>query len=330
VVACGLVWREGHPVDGGGTLSRYFDDRPFRSAFWFQAAGDTRGQSWAGPFRDRDGDGIMEFLPLEARLPAGLWGSTEAFLAWQPPGEKAVADLPAGARVRVSIQWREPHDPDFLRHGEDVYRLPLAAIRLLVLRQLDPTGQKQPADDFEVVALSSGWPQRLDNQPASAVYEQTVEFLVKETGRYAMQVEGRPWPGIRPRGTPSLPAVEPTWELRPRLFLETLDGAGRAILRDLATSEGSIGTPGDARRTITVGTVSPEGSRDTTSAAGPVFNLELLNKPTVLGQGKADTAWAAGYAAGLAARALSTGSTGPTFLKGLPNSPELRFQFPAD
>jgi hypothetical protein len=170
----------------------------------------------------------------------------------------------------------------------------------------------------------------LDNQPASAVYEQTVEFLVKEAGRFALHIEGQPWPGIRPRGTPSLPAVEPTWELRPRLFVETLEGAGRAILRDLATSEGSIGTPGDARRTITVGTVSPEGTRDSASAVGPIFNLELLNKPTVLGLGKADTGWAAGFAAGLAARALSTGSTGPTFLKGLPNSPEPRFRLPAD
>ncbi|HZT79534.1 MAG TPA: hypothetical protein VFA26_04915, partial [Gemmataceae bacterium] len=46
VVANGLSWLTGMPVDGGGALSRYFDDEPFRKALWFQAAGETRGQTW--------------------------------------------------------------------------------------------------------------------------------------------------------------------------------------------------------------------------------------------------------------------------------------------
>src|SRR5262249_35954462 len=50
VVSSPLVWAEGHPVDGSGALSRWFDDRPFKAAVWFQSAGDTRGQSWSGPF----------------------------------------------------------------------------------------------------------------------------------------------------------------------------------------------------------------------------------------------------------------------------------------
>ena len=49
VVASSLVWDEGYPVDGTSALSRYFDDRPFRAALWFQAAGDTAGQAWSGP-----------------------------------------------------------------------------------------------------------------------------------------------------------------------------------------------------------------------------------------------------------------------------------------
>ena len=37
VVANSLVWAEGYPVDGSSALSRYFDDKPFRAALWFQS-----------------------------------------------------------------------------------------------------------------------------------------------------------------------------------------------------------------------------------------------------------------------------------------------------
>ena len=327
VAASSLVWREGHPVDGGGTLSRYFDDRPFRSAFWFQAAGDTRGQSWAAPFRDRENDGIMEFLPVNTPWPSGLWRPDLAFLSWQAGGAKPVVDLPAGTRLRVSIQWREAHDAAFWRNGEDVYRRPLSPLNLLVLRQLDPLGQQQPADDLAVVAQSVGWPQRLDNQPNVATYEQTVEFVVREPGRYAVQVEGQVWPGIRPKGSATLPAEEPSWELRPRLFIETLEGPGRAVLRDFATAEGSIGMPGDARRAITVGTTA------TASATGPVFGLDLLAKPTVLASEPkpgSGTDLAASYAAGLAAHTLAIGRGDKPYLYGLPNLPEKILKLPGD
>jgi hypothetical protein len=247
VVVSGLSWEDGLPVDGGGPLARYLEDRPFR-ANWYPAAGDPRGQAWVGLFRDRGGDGVLEFRPPGAPLPANLWGPGLAFLGWREAGGAVAPDLPAKARLRVTVQWREPHDPEFLRRGEDAYREPLAALRLLVLRQLDPSGKRQPADDFEVVAQSTGLPQRLDNQPNSAVYEQEVEFTVPEEGRYALRVEGQVPPGIRPRSAPSLPAQEIRWELRPRVFVQTLDGAGRAVLRDFATAEGSVGTPGDALR----------------------------------------------------------------------------------
>ena len=40
-------------------------------------------------------------------------------------------DLPAGAHIRLSMQWRESHDQDFFfRPGEfDVYRLPLMMMK---------------------------------------------------------------------------------------------------------------------------------------------------------------------------------------------------------
>jgi hypothetical protein len=41
VVTSGLIWNEGFPVDGGSTLTRYFDANPFSSSIWFQSAGDT-------------------------------------------------------------------------------------------------------------------------------------------------------------------------------------------------------------------------------------------------------------------------------------------------
>ncbi len=328
VVATGLSWNEGMPVDGGGALSRYFDDEPFRKALWFQAVGDTRGQAWAGLFRDRDGDGVMEFLPAGTHLPQGRWSPALAFLQWQPAAGPAVADIPADTRLRLSVQWREPHDPDFLRHGQDAYRQPLATPRLLLLRQIDPTGAKQPADDFQLVAQTVGLPQRLDNQPESAVYEQTVEFTVTQAGRYALRVEGRVPATIRPPGEPTVPAAEKTWELRLRIFVDTLNGAGRVVLADFATGEGSLGTPGDARQPITVGAADATGKALPGSASGSAFGAELLAKPAVLshaagaGEGTAPgSSLSTGFAAGLAASSISAGTPPEKFLKKMGTTP---------
>src|SRR5262249_29580727 len=40
VIANGLGWDEGYPVDGSGVLSRYLDDQPCQIGSWLQAAGD--------------------------------------------------------------------------------------------------------------------------------------------------------------------------------------------------------------------------------------------------------------------------------------------------
>src|SRR5205823_1438207 len=97
------------------------------------------------------------------------------FLKWLPfaeGGEKGEA------RLRLSVQWREPHDPDyFFRPDElDRYRSPLASLLLVVLRQRDPSGKVLPTDDFEPVAVSFSKAQRLDNRPSFSTYEQAVEF----------------------------------------------------------------------------------------------------------------------------------------------------------
>src|SRR5207244_1551966 len=99
------------------------------------------------------------------------------FLGWQTyPGE-AKADIPEKTRVRVTMQWREPHDPDYyLQTGdEDVYRKPLAAMRLQLLRQRDPEAKELPADAFEIVARTTGWAERIEHLPGGSVYELVLE-----------------------------------------------------------------------------------------------------------------------------------------------------------
>jgi hypothetical protein len=341
IVSCSLVWPTGYPVDGSSTLSRYFDDRPFKATLWFQSPGNTRGQVWTGLFRDEDQNGVMEFAEPKTRLPRDRWTRELNFLAWQPFGKPQELNLPAGARLKISIQWKEPHDPALKRNGEDIYRTPLARLRLVLLRQRDPAGKSLPADDMEEVAHTMGYynryglPQRLANSPTSATYEQTLEFTVPQAGRYALRVEGRVPKGIRPEGVPRLPALEKTWELRPRILVEVDDdvsrGAGRPVFLDYATDQGTIGMPSDARRVITVGAADQSKKTQPYSATGPVMNLELLVKPNVLvyeegrlgpeGATAYGTSLAAPYAAGLAARALYLGKPRVPFLKALRSQP---------
>ena len=167
LVANPLVWPDGAPLGGTGPLSRFLDAEGGRGLLWFQAAGNTGGQAWTGLYRDEDGNGIMEFAPPDHKLTPGQWSREWNFLAWQPHQGKRLADLPAGAKVRISLQWREPHDPDYFaaEDGEDHYRKPLADLRIALARQRDPLAKNLPADAFEVVARSTAQPQRLVHLP---------------------------------------------------------------------------------------------------------------------------------------------------------------------
>ncbi len=326
VVSCGLTWGEGYPADGVGALSALLNDRPCRSSLWVQAAGDTRGQAWAGLFLDADGNGIMEFADPQRPLRPQRWTAELNFLAWQPHGGAQTLDIPAKANVRLSLQWREAHDPVLLRIGEDAYRAPLANLGLMVLRQRDPSGRKLPSDAMEVVNASNPvpyrLPQRLDNRPNSSVYEQVLEFTAEKAGRYAVRVDGRLHPSFLPAGAATLPAADRFWELRPRLFVEVTDGAsrsrGRPVWLDYATAEGEIGMPADANGVLSVGAADPEGHTRPFSPRGPAWGLGLLAKPELLppdglalGDGErpaTGTAVAAGFAAGVAACNLSLGA----------------------
>ena len=83
-MSCSLVWEDGYPVGGSSPLSRWFNDSPAPGFLWFQSAGNTQGQSWAGVFRDEDGNGVMEFVAPGAKLPAERWTPELNFLGWQP------------------------------------------------------------------------------------------------------------------------------------------------------------------------------------------------------------------------------------------------------
>ncbi len=324
VVVSNLVWDTGYAADGSSALTRYFDSEPARPV-WFHSAGGARGQVWAGAFRDADGNGVLEFAPPDVPLRARRWTPELNFLGWQDrggrPGEEK-AELPAQARVRISVQWREPHDPSFWQRGEDLFRVPLANPRLLVLRQRDPTGTKLPADALELVARGTDLPQRIDNQPTYATYEQTVEFT-PEAGVFALRIEGHQPTDIRPPGVPTLEANRVTWELRPRVVVEVLDeasaGKGRPVFLDYRTDEGTLGMPADAHSLVTVGAASESGRPVSAGARGPVLGILLLPKPDVFaydgwhldfaGGKPADRVGvAAPFAAGLAASVLSSGA----------------------
>lgn len=341
VVSSNLVWAAGYPVDGGGPLTSYFDDAPL-GPLWLQAAGGTRGQVWADRFEDNDGDGVMEFAPAGTPLRPRRWTHELNFLGWNASGELK-PELPADARVRVSVQWREPHADEFLRRGEDLYRRPLANLRLLVLRQRDPAGQKLPADALEIVGRSVDLPQRLVNEPGFAIYEQTVEFTVAPAGSYALRIEGRQPEDVRPPHEPRLPSLRQSWVLRPRAYVEVLDEAsaraGRPVFLDYRSDEGTLGMPAEARTLVTVAAATESGRPRPSTALGPVLNISLLAKPDVAAydgwiletsgakqDGRANLATP--FAAGLTASVLSSGATPAALAEALAATPGALIRVP--
>src|SRR5262249_2410048 len=204
-------------------------------------------------------NGVMEFAEAKTPVPAGSWNHELNFLAWRPRADGgrqtpiAASALPARTRVRVTMQWQEAHDPSFAGPAEDPYPHPLAHLRLVVVRQPDPEGKPRPSDDLVVVAESAGLPQRIANRPEVSTFEHVVEFTADEASRYALRIEGTLPAGTEPRGAATLPATRQVGEIRPRLYVETLEGDGRVVLQSYVTEIGTLGTPGDSLRVLTVG-----------------------------------------------------------------------------
>jgi hypothetical protein len=336
IVVNSLNWQSGYPLGATSPLAKLLDDP--RGPLWFQSVGNTRGQSWFGLFRTIPGDPAMKFADDAAPLPKGRWSNDVNFLSWQPHRGDAKPDLPEKTRVRITMQWREPHDPDYYVPGgeDDPYRRPLAQVRLQLIQQRDPETKTLPADAFQIVSRTAVLPQRLEHLPGGSVYEHVLETTLDKAGRYAIRVERQPdsaWffaphpvrrtptfqfieglapTGIRPLGTPRLAAFEKTWEFRPRIYVEVLDEAnrlkGRVVFADFPTDAGSIGTPADARNVISVGAVDFKNKPQPYSAFGTAAGTELARRPWLYAYDELELAGGGAFGASLA-NAFAAGTT---------------------
>lgn len=323
VVVNTLVWDAGVAGDGLNALQRVLEERfvppvvtnaihpgpTARPPVWIQAASGSVGSVWAGPARDADGNGVLEFVPPGTKLPAGTWTPELNFLALVGPNSKGDT-LPAGSKVRFTLQWREPQDPE-LSLVEPYFHF---TIRLV--KQVDPTGAKAATDELLEVAHSAAEPVRLYKTATSGVYELTLDAAIPADGRYAVRVEY----GVS--GLKVIRARQVSAEVYPRLVVEPADPAtaakGRTTFATFAPADPGAGVPADSHVAITVGS---EESGLTVGGAGP--SMGLRTKPDLLARGVIDVggkpvagpAVAAGYVAGIAASIRSTGANPATVLK---------------
>ena len=105
--------------------------------------------------------------------------------------------------------------------------------------------------------------------------------------------------------------------MRPRIFLETLDGDGRVVLESYGKGIGDFGAPADSHRAFTVGALAKDSKPQVYSNDGSPFGLELVEKPDVrtfdrLGiegaKNAGGTAMSAGLVGGYAASLLAHGT----------------------
>jgi hypothetical protein len=218
-------------------------------------------------------------------------------------------------------------------------------MRVQLLRQRDPKAEKLPADLFDLVARTTGWPQRLEHLPGGSVYEHVLEVPLADAGRYALRVEKQvstqwlfaPHPvrrtpgylllegltpsGIRPLGAPTLPALEKNWELRPRIFLEVLDDVnrlqGRAVFEDFPTDAGNIGIPADARNVVSVGAANFKNKPQPWSAFGTPAQMELASRPWLYAYDELELAGGGAYGCSIA-NAFAAGTAAAMLTGNLP------------
>jgi hypothetical protein len=237
-VLLALTWTVGHAdLPGSPPVLRELDKDLLAAANWYQAVPRRDQQAWTGLFRDADGDGAMEFT-AEAKPDTR---PDLDFVGWSGAGAKeAQVELPAGAVVEVVLNWQEAHAADYAVAKDDPYREPLAPLKIVVLRQRDPSGQSVPADVFDVVARSPALPDRVENDPRWSVYQSVVRFPVgQDGGRYAIRIEGRAPTSTLPAAIAQLRPER--GELRPKLTVDVADPAsrakGRAVLLNYSTGE---------------------------------------------------------------------------------------------
>lgn len=221
-VLIGLNWTDGHPDLPGSppTLRLLKHVVQESSASWIQIVPVRTKKVWTGLFRDQNRDGIMEFSSEQDDR------SKLNFLVWQPNAGQAEHELPSDCVIQVILQWQEAHDPKYAIAQDDPYRQPVTSLQIKLLRQRDPSGQKLPADLFDVVTVSQGLPERVENLQRSAVYQATLRFRVSQPGRYALLIAGQSSNGIAPAGVAEI--VNQRSEIHPKLIVETVDPAHRS------------------------------------------------------------------------------------------------------
>jgi hypothetical protein len=323
VIVNTLVWEDGYAHDGLSEISQLLDARltpiPTRSGIraqkqpnvpvWVQAGSTSAGSVWSGPFLDADGNGVLEFGPK----PANGWTGELNFLTAIGTDGKRTDTLPAGAKIRLGIQWREPRDPDTELSG-----LASFPMTLKLLRQIDPAGTGTANDDFAVVAWSSGPATRIQRTFTAAVYEQTMEIAIPANGRYALRIEGK-------LAAHTLAATNrSTFELRPRAYATFMAGpaAGRLAFASFAPAASGVAIPGDARAAITVGIgAGLKGS-------GP--GVLLGRKPDLFVNGVESPAIATGAIAGSVACLADAGVHPNVVLRLLAPNPGESFKIPME
>lgn len=215
-VLVGLSWPDGQAdLPGQPLVLRGLSPELLRHVTWYQAVPRREGQTWSGLFRDGDGDGRLEYRLDGERADLN-------FLAWRTADGKLEANLPAGAVIQLNLQWREVHSADLKDGVEDLYRQPLAPLKVVVLKQRDPAGKQLPKDLFDLVVRSTALPDRVENDGRSAVYQTITRFTVPEGGgRFAVMIEGQAPQSTLPPGTPAL--RNERGELIPKLVADVVD-----------------------------------------------------------------------------------------------------------
>jgi hypothetical protein len=333
-----LVWESGYALDGLSELSQLIDTsfasealagprnrsatrpRPANRPLWVQAASPSAGSVWGGAYLDLNNDGAMEFATPGSPIPRGGWARDLNFLAARGADGGLSPGLAKDTKVRLTIQWRETHDPTAYGGQDSIFPLSLR-----VFRQLDPEGKVRASDELREVARSAGRPFQVVTEPTFGVYEQVVEFTVPDAGRYCVMVEGQLV------FDPRLPALRRQVQVNPRLFAEFLGAGpdkGKLVFASFAPPTAGVGIPGDAKAAVTVGeTATPLGTT-TTGLTGGGPGLALLPKPDLLADGTvglgADpgggSGVAAGFAGGVLAALVGSGAPAPEILRatGLP------------
>lgn len=327
VIVNTLVWESGYPLDSlnefAGTLDRLASDLPPRVVrragdplsapppplVWVQAASAANAAVWGGPFRDANGDSLIEFAPPTAKPPAGDWSRALNFLGTRAAAGEVTPELAADTKLRLVVQWREPADPNFPDSETPAYPLTLR-----LLRQIDPNGETRSSDEMAEVARSAEVPSVIYRTRTFLVFEQMLEFTVPAAGRYALMVQSLP------AEEPLIPAQKRDLEIYPRIAIETVGtaaGTPKAVFRSFTAPMAGVGTPGDALGAITVGA-------DASGAlTGGGTGLTLRGKPDVLGPAAltfggrpaSGPGIATAFAGGAAAALLQTRAAAPNVFR---------------